>query len=115
MNAIAAITKEKRCPICQRQFVRGRRSYERGFAAAGSTDHHHERLLANLAHQFADGAARIVGAAAAEEKRRVLLPEGVKSAIGADGFMFHLPRHRLTADCRQQVLKFKRASDTFVT
>ena len=26
MTAIAAITKEKRCPICQRQFVRGRRS-----------------------------------------------------------------------------------------
>src|SRR5262249_30134948 len=26
MTAIAAITKERRCPICQRQFVRGRRS-----------------------------------------------------------------------------------------
>jgi hypothetical protein len=26
MTAIVAITKEKRCPICQRQFVRGRRS-----------------------------------------------------------------------------------------
>jgi hypothetical protein len=26
MTAIAAITKEKRCPICQRQFVRSRRS-----------------------------------------------------------------------------------------
>jgi hypothetical protein len=81
---------------------------ERGLAAAGAANHHHKWVLADLAHQLPDCALRIVSTAAAEEKRRVLLPEGVETAVGADGVPDRCPRRSPAVNRRQQMLQLER-------
>src|SRR5262249_4776865 len=64
-----------------------------------------ERVLMDLAHQFADGAVWIVCAAAPEEECGVLLPKCIEPSVGANGLSHCLRCNLPPMDRRQKVLK----------
>src|SRR5262249_6456956 len=76
------------------------------FAAARPADHHHEWVLADLAHQLTDRALRIIGIATAEEEHRVLFAEGVEAAVRTEGFFTRSDRR--ASHGSQQMIKFGR-------
>ena len=81
---------------------------ERRLAAPRSAHHHHKPMVADLPHQLANRARRIVRRPAAEEKRRVLFAECIKPTVRADVQSCGFGAHQACLNGRQKALELVR-------